>query len=635
MASIDQTIAYFEKLRKLLELEKAEDAKSFEAAVQSGSVHHRAEIGICWFPLRIIETGYGFGDYPFVVAERTKNQKSPHQFSPGKPIRIFSLDGEPEDEANGAVEKVFGDQIRIVFFRDELPEIIDFGKLGIQLLFDEQSYRLAFETLELVQNAKNCKLADLRNILLGINQTQIEQSIFEFTSSNSLNTSQNEAVKLILETNDVCIIHGPPGTGKTTTLIEAAKQISKQGANILIATPSNAAADHVSISLLKAGVKVVRAGNPVRISAELESITTDGLLKLSKEYSFIKEARKRADEFRRMAGKYKRNFGPAEREQRKLLIQEARALTKDAVKMERMIVDSIYEQAEVITCTLVGANNSAPSKLMFDFVFIDEAAQASEPLCWIPILKANRVVMAGDPFQLPPTIKSDAAAKGGLSLTLMEKAMDNVPVALLNIQYRMNPTIMAFPNLWFYKGQLKAAEHLGLRYIQDDSGVMLLDTAGLGYEEITNQESRSFTNPGEVDLIFNQLLLLSESLNGSHIYSVAIISPYSQQIRLIQHEFTDRFSDGIPNLKVQIQTIDSFQGQERDIVFVSLVRSNDRNEIGFLKDYRRMNVAMTRAKFKLVMVGDSATLANDPFYDKLITYCMNEGHYHSAWEFIS
>lgn len=635
MASIDQTTAYFDQLRKLLELEKAEDAKSFEAAVKSGSVHHRAEIGICWYPLRIIETGYGFADYPFVVAERTKNQKSPHQFSPGKPIRIFSLDGEPEDEANGAVEKVFGDQIRIVFFRDELPEIIDFGKLGIQLLFDEQSYRLAFETLELVQNAKNCKLADLRNILLGINQTQIEQSSFEFTSSDSLNTSQNEAVKLILETNNVCIMHGPPGTGKTTTLIEAAKQISKQGANILIATPSNAAADHVSISLLKAGVKVVRAGNPVRISAELESITSDGLLKQSKEYSFIKESRKRADEFRRMAGKYKRNFGPAEREQRKLLIQEARALTKDAVKMERMIVDSIYEQAEVITCTLVGANNSVPSKLMFDFVFIDEAAQASEPLCWIPILKANRVVMAGDPFQLPPTIKSDVAAKGGLSLTLMEKAMDKVPVALLNIQYRMNPTIMAFPNLWFYKGQLKAAEHLDLRYIQDDSGVMFLDTAGLGYEEITNQESRSFTNPGEVDLILKQLLLLSESLNGSHIYSLAIISPYSQQIRLIQHEFNDRFSDGIPNLKVQIQTIDSFQGQERDIVFVSLVRSNDRNEIGFLKDYRRMNVAMTRAKFKLVIVGDNATLANDPFYDQLITYCMNEGHYHSAWEFIS
>jgi superfamily I DNA and/or RNA helicase len=243
--------------------------------------------------------------------------------------------------------------------------------------------------------------------------------------------------------------------------------------------------------------------------------------------------------------------------------------------------------------------------------------------------------MAGDPFQLPPTIKSDAAARGGLSLTLMEKAMELVPVALLNVQYRMNPAIMAFPNQWFYKGQLTAADNLDLRFIKDDSGVMFLDTAGLGYEEISNQETRSFTNLGEVDLLFKQLILLSESLNGSHIYSVAIISPYSQQIRLIQHEFNEQFSDGIPNLKAQIQTIDSFQGQERDIVFVSLVRSNDRNEIGFLKDYRRMNVAMTRAKFKLVMVGDSATLANDPFYDQLITYCMNEGHYHSAWEFIS
>ena len=635
MASVDQTTAYFEQLRKLLELEKAEDAKSFEAATKSGSVHHRAEIGICWYPLRIVETGYGFGDYPFVVVERTKNQRSPHQFGPGKPIRIFSMDADQEEETNGVVEKVFGDQMRLVFFRDELPDVIDFGKLGIQLLFDEQSYRLAFETLDLVQNAKNCRLAEIRSVLLGKVEATFEPLNFDFTSSDDLNVSQNEAVKLILSTNDVCIVHGPPGTGKTTTLIEAAKQLSKQGAKILISTPSNAAADHVSLSLLKAGVKVVRAGNPVRISSELESITTDGLLKQSKEFSFIKESRKRADEFRRLAGKYKRSFGPEERTQRKLLLQEAHALTKDAVKMERMIVDSIYEHAEVITSTLVGASNSIPSKLTFDYVFIDEAAQASEPLCWIPILKANRVVMAGDPFQLPPTIKSDAAARGGLSLTLMEKAMELVPVALLNVQYRMNPAIMAFPNQWFYKGQLTAADHLDLRYIQDDSGVMFLDTAGLGYEEISNQETRSFTNPGEAELIFKQLVSLSESFNSSHIYSVAIISPYSQQIRLIQHEFNEQFSDGIPYLKVQIQTIDSFQGQERDIVFVSLVRSNDRNEIGFLKDYRRMNVAMTRAKFKLVMVGDSATLANDPFYDQLITYCMNEGHYHSAWEFIS
>jgi superfamily I DNA and/or RNA helicase len=632
---MDLTQSYFDQLKKLLELEKAEDAKSFDESIRSGSIQQRAEAGLVWYPLRIVETGYGFGDYPFVVVERTRNQKAPHQFSPGKPVRLFSTEASEEDEAIGAIEKVFGDQMKIVFFKDELPEILDFGKLGAQILFDEQSYKLAFETIDIVRNARNCRLAELRNILLGIEPANKNSDCYSFTSSDRLNDSQNESVKLILETEDVCIVHGPPGTGKTTTLIEAARQLVEQGAKVLIATPSNAAADHVSLSLLKAGIKIVRAGNPVRISAELEAITTEGLLKQSSDYQFIKESRKRADEFRRMAGKYKRNFGPEERAQRKLLMQEAHSLSKDAVKMERMIIDSIYDQAEVITATLVGASNSIPSKLEFDFVFIDEAAQAPEHLCWIPILKAKRLVMAGDPFQLPPTIKSDEAARGGLSITLMEKTMDKVPVSLLRVQYRMNPAIMAFPNLWFYKGLLQAADHLSSRYLQADSGITFLDTAGIGYDEQSNHSTRSFTNPGEVTLILKQLELLTETIDSSQYYSVALISPYSEQVRLLNEEFTTVFPEGIPHFKVNIQTIDSFQGQERDIVFVSLVRSNERNEIGFLKDYRRMNVAMTRAKFKLMMVGDSATLANDPFYDKLITFCMDNGHYQSAWEFIS
>jgi ATP-dependent RNA/DNA helicase IGHMBP2 len=632
---MDLTQSYFDHLRKLLDLEKAEDSKSFEESIRFGSIQQRAEAGLAWYPLRIVETGYGFGDYPFVVVERTRNQKAPHQFGPGKPVRLFSSDAAEEEEVNGAVEKVFGDQMKIVFFRDELPEILDFGKLGIQILFDEQSYKLAYETLDIVKNAKNCRLAELRNILLGLTDSSKDLESYSFASNESLNYSQNESVKLILETQDVCIIHGPPGTGKTTTLIEAAKQLVQQGARILITTPSNAAADHVSLSLLKSGIKVVRAGNPVRISADLESITTEGLLKTSSNFQIIKESRKRADEFRRMASKYKRNFGPEERAQRKLLQQEAHALSKEATKMERMVVDSIFEMAQVVTSTLVGASNSVPSKIYFDYVFIDEAAQAPEHLCWIPILKANRLVMAGDPFQLPPTIKSDEASKGGLSITLMEKLMNHVPVSLLKVQYRMNPAIMAFPNLWFYKGLLEAAEHLNTRFLKEDSGITFLDTAGLGYEEQSNQSTRSFTNPGEVTLILKQLEIISDSLDSSQYYTVALISPYSEQVRLLNEEFSSFFPNGFPFLKVNIQTIDSFQGQERDIVFVSLVRSNARNEIGFLKDYRRMNVAMTRAKFKLMMVGDSATLANDVFYDKLITFCMDQGHYQSAWEFIA
>lgn len=340
-----------------------------------------------------------------------------------------------------------------------------------------------------------------------------------------------------------------------------------------------------------------------------------------------------------MAGKYKRHFGRAEREQRKQLRNEADSLIKDARRVEEQIVSGLLNNAQAIVTTLVGAVNHFLRERTFSTIIIDEAAQALEPATWIPISKADRVIFAGDPFQLPPTVKSREAELGGLSKTLVEKQLDlGRPVNLLDRQYRMNKLIMGFSNEWFYEGKLVADETVSDWTLMSVAGPIhpmeFVDTAGLNYEESQDQESMSFENPDEFRLIRTHLLRLAGELSDEEEPTVGIISPYRQQVRYMKEAVAkDALLSEIPNLVVN--TIDSFQGQERDIIYISLVRSNSRNEIGFLSDYRRMNVAMTRAKKKLVMIGDSATLGGHEFYDKLLEYCDKTGSYRSAWELVT
>jgi superfamily I DNA and/or RNA helicase len=281
----------------------------------------------------------------------------------------------------------------------------------------------------------------------------------------------------------------------------------------------------------------------------------------------------------------------------------------------------------------MGVHTHLPKDLEFDFVCIDEAAQAIEPQCWLPIIRAQRLILAGDPFQLPPTVKSDKAAKDGLSVTLMEKVLNRVPTVLLDVQYRMNPQIMAFSNRWFYEGRLQAHESTHQRYFDKGRGVVFIDTAGAGYEEEQNPETQSIANPGEAAFLLEHWNALQGSAELGRTFTTALISPYSEQVRLLASQFEELLRD--EKQSIRIQTIDSFQGQEHDCVVISLVRSNARAEIGFLRDYRRMNVAMTRARYQLIILGDSATLAGDPFYDALINWCMEQGFYRSVWEIIS
>ena len=622
--------AYFSKLSVLHAEEREEEEKQFATALTSLSVQQQAATGLCWHPLQIVETGYSFGDYPFAWVERTKHRDSPHSFSPGKPVRIFSASQGDEEAVTGVLDALRDNRAKIVFFRDELPDILDEARLVMQAQFDALAYKRCNEALEEIKNARNCRLAQLRDVLIGKQNADTRPNeLFGHAMDARLNSSQNQAVQCIAETRDVAVIHGPPGTGKTTTLVSAAVQICRQDGRILLSAPSNAAVDHLCSNLLAKGLNVVRIGNPVRVSEQLESITVEGKIRNSPEFSVIREARKQADAYRTMALKYKRSFGAAEREQRNLLLKEAKSLLRDANQLEKTLSDAVFHSADVVCGTLMAVHTHLPKDLEFDFVFIDEAAQALEPLCWLPLIRAERLVLAGDPFQLPPTVKSQKAAKGGLGITLMEKVLNHVPTVLLDVQYRMNPHIMAFPNRWFYEEKLRGHESTFARYPKNGSGLLFIDTAGAGYEEEFSTETQSISNPGEAAFLHAHWNTLFPAETGNDIASIALISPYNEQVRLL----TDQFEgESTGNRKIRIRTIDSFQGQESDCVIISLVRSNERREIGFLRDYRRMNVAMTRARYQLIMLGDSATLTADPFYDALINWCIQENMYRSVWE---
>jgi ATP-dependent RNA/DNA helicase IGHMBP2 len=401
--------------------------------------------------------------------------------------------------------------------------------------------------------------------------------------------------------------------------------------------PSNTAVDLLSEKLSLEGLNVVRVGNPARVSERLMSLTLDSKMTGHQQMKEIKKLKKQANEFRSMAHKYKRNFGPAEREQRKALLTEARRIMKDVENTEQYIVNDLLAKAQVITATLVGANHYTVRNLNYHTVVIDEAGQALEPACWIPILKAKKLVLAGDHCQLPPTIKSDEAARKGLNKTLLEKntLLHPEAVVLLEEQYRMHERIMGYSSAVFYNNQLKAHASVATHTLKEDEKPLLfIDTAGCGFEE--KNEDFSISNPEEAAFvckhITQQVTQLAEKYNAEDFPTIAVISPYRQQVLQLQEYVQSSSILQTYAHKISVNTIDSFQGQERDMVYISMTRSNADNKIGFLSDIRRMNVAMTRARKKLVVVGDSGTLSQLPFYENFIAYAQQYELYQSAWE---
>lgn len=632
-------MTYFDDLLDLLKIEQAEDRAQYQKLTETTSIADRRANGLTWYPIAIRGSEMSRGDYLTVEVERTTHQDIPHQLRFGMPAVLFSNHDPKADRVEGTITHQSGNRAKITLRTDELPDWSRDGKLGIEVLFDENSYNEMEQALKTARNQSEKSDNRLIQILTGEKEPTF-RSEAPTLSLPRLNPSQVAAVGKIVAANELAIVHGPPGTGKTTTLIQAIKTLIKQDhQKILVVAPSNTAVDLLSEKLHGEGLNVLRIGNPARVSDRLMALTLDH--KVS-EHSAIKEAKKlkkQANEFRNMAHKYKRNFGKAEREQRKALFDEAHRIMKDVANTEQYVIDDLIAKAQVITATLVGANHYTVRHLTYHTAVIDEAGQALEPACWIPILKAQKVILAGDHCQLPPTIKSPEAARKGLAKTLLEKCVELHPeaVSLLDEQYRMHEHIMGYSSQVFYENKLKAHESVARHSLfEGDTSLVFVDTAGCGFEE--KLDGTSSTNPEEAALLMRhlsqQVADLSTHYTVQNFPTIAIISPYKQQINILKEQLLQYPDLLVYGDKISVNTIDSFQGQERDIVYISLVRSNTEGDIGFLSDIRRMNVAMTRARKKLVIVGDSATLASLPFYADFITYSEALNTYQSAWEWM-
>jgi ATP-dependent RNA/DNA helicase IGHMBP2 len=604
-------MSYFQQLIGQLAAERAADEAFFIGLTTGTGAARRRELGLSWYPVAIRNTEPARGDYLSVEVERTTHKELGHQIRFGSSVALFS-NHDSSDRVNGTVTYIDGDRMKVTLLTEELPDWAGAGKLGIELLFDAYSYQEMRDALKKAERTDS----HLIQVLTGSASPAFTPTVY---SNNALNSSQEKAVRNILGAQDLAIVHGPPGTGKTTTLVAAITELVKSGEpQILVVAPSNTAVDLLSEQLSATGLNVLRIGNPVRVIERLQKLTLDSRMAGHEQVKEVKKLKKMAAEFKNMAHKYKRSFGKAEREQRKALFEEAHRIMRDVARIEEFVSDDVIGKAQVITATLVGADHDTIKKLTFNTVVMDEAGQALEPAAWIPILKAQRLILAGDHLQLPPTVKSP---QSGLTTTLLEKAVALHPeaVTLLEEQYRMNTPIMGFSSLKFYRNRLTAHPLVANRlWKAGDKPFTFIDTAGAGYEE--QAAGTSTSNPEEAAFIVHHI-----SAMNYEAVSVAVIAPYKEQVNLLKDLFI-----GTP---IEVNTVDGFQGQERDVIYISLTRSNSEGSIGFLADYRRMNVAMTRAKLKLVLVGDSATLGQTPFYAELIAHAEGLGGYESVWEY--
>ena len=629
------------KVRELLLLEKEEDLLQYKRKMSNTSITERRKEGVCWYPVGIERTHFDAGERLLVRISRSKEHKESHMFQSGKLVSLFSNSGnnnEHKDTVTGVVNKAGETEMIITLNCDGEPGWLHDGNVGVQLLFDDNAYLEMERAMNIVIDPQDDRLLYLRRVLLEGEEADFSQPYN--VKIPYLNLTQNNAINLITSAKDVAIVHGPPGTGKTTTIVESIHQTIKTEKQVLVCAPSNAAVDLLCEKLGEKGLNVVRVGHPARVTDEILSKTLDARIAHHSNYKDLKAVKRQAEEYYRTAMKYKRNFGYEEREQRRLLLQESSKLKKEAEHLEYYIINDILSNAHVIASTLVGSSNYQIRDRRFSTVFIDEAAQGLEPATWIPITKANRVVFAGDHCQLPPTIKSFKAAKEGLDETLFEKVIKRSKVdVMLEEQYRMNRYIMKFSSSYFYGDKLVANTEVDNWTIFDgDLALEFVDTAGCGFFEQVDKETKSSYNTEECDLMlkhFRHYFSVVQNQVELTNTTVGIISPYKAQVSLLQNSFKGIESEFEKNTpKISVNTIDSFQGQERDIIYISLVRSNEKGEIGFLSDIRRMNVAMTRAKKKLVIIGDSATIGQHKFYNALLDYVNEIGAYKSAFEFL-
>ena len=552
-----------------------------------------------------------------------------HNFEAGRPVCFFTIKNDTSTAGAKATKGgsklqylsftatvSYAEQDRMVVALPDSGRIVDLQRqdaLGVQLFFDETSYRLMFEALDRVIRARIGRLADLRDIFY----TKAPASRYTFDAMRFpwLNASQEKAVNEVLWAKDVAVVHGPPGTGKTTTLVEAIFETLRRESQVLVCAQSNMAVDWISEKLVDRGINVLRIGNPTRVNDKMLSFTYERRFEAHPDYPQLWSIRKAIRELRQ------------QRKHADSWHQKMDRLKSRATELELRIRSSLFGEARVIASTLTGAANRVLEGEKYSTLFIDEAAQALEAACWIAIRKAGRVILAGDHCQLPPTVKSIMALKGGLGKTLMERIVENKPetVTLLKMQYRMNEQIMKFSSEWFYHGMVESAPTVSHRGILDyDTPMMWIDTAECDGKEEFVGENFGRINRAEAELTLQTLQQYLEKIGKQRILEesidVGIISPYRAQVQLLRKELRKREFFRPYRHLLTVNTVDGFQGQERDIILISLVRSNDGGDIGFLRDLRRMNVAITRARMKLIILGSSETMTSHPFYKKLYEY---------------
>ena len=613
---------------QLLQQEYEYEKEMFWDSTHKADVPRKVQQGICWYPVRIGASRYNSLNQLTVDVFRVEGEDVEHNFEYGRPVCFFRLKENGELvylDCPAAISYVQDNRMVIALSEAQMLAVLNREEgWGVQLYFDDTSYKMMFAALRKVILANNDRTAYLRDVLLGNLPAGFRDLLpMRFPW---LNASQENAVNRVLAAREVAIVHGPPGTGKTTTLVEAVFETLHRENQVLVCAQSNTAVDWISEKLLDRGIPVLRIGNPTRVNDKMLAFTYERRFEAHEDYPELWSLRKAIRELQSRI----RGNGAGKREQ---LRHQLSKLRHRALELEIRIHDDLFREARVIASTLVGAANRLLEHRRFSSLFIDEAAQALEAACWIAISKADRVILAGDHCQLPPTIKCLEALRGGLGDTLMEKVVRRKPetVSLLRMQYRMHEDIMAFPSHWFYHDRLLAAPEVRYRGILDyDNAITWIDTAALDFKEKNVADGTGRINLGEAGLLIRHLRSYMERIGEKRILDehidFGIISPYRAQVRYLrQLLYKEPFFRPFRSL-LTVHTVDGFQGQERDVVFVSLVRANEEGQIGFLRDLRRMNVAITRARMKLVILGDAVTLTRHPFYKALYDYIGKLNH---------
>lgn len=667
--------------RTLLQLEYYTEKEAFRKLTEQMGMQRKVKRGDAWFPLQVGKSFYNSLNQTAIEVFRTSDQDIEHNFEFGRPVMFFMVKkmGKNENQGNAALQQsenasdanhkvqnsnlkvqsikyfsftgtvsyVDGDRM-VVTVPDSAP-LLELQQstdpIGVQLSFDETSYKLMFEALDRVMKAKNNRLAYLRDLFYS--HQKAGRFSFEPMKFPWLNPTQERAVNEVLWAKDVAIVHGPPGTGKTTTLVEAINETLMRESQVLVCAQSNMAVDWISEKLVDRGINVLRIGNPTRVNDKMLGFTYERRFESHPDYPQLWAIRKAIRELRKNRKKGSENYH-----------QKMDRLKSRAAEIEIRINAELFGEARVIACTLVGSAHRLLEGMKFGTLFIDEAAQALEAACWIPMKRASRVILAGDHCQLPPTVKSIAALRAGLGKTLMERIAENKPevVTLLKIQYRMNDEIMRFSSDWFYGGKVESAPQIKYRSVLDyDHPITWIDTSNeenqitiegedapedsastassvsaanqnsdLNFKEQFVGESFGRINKAEAELTLLTLAEYFTKIGKQRVLEeridVGIISPYRAQVQYLK-KLIKKYEFFKPYRRlISVNTVDGFQGQERDVILISLVRSNDEGQIGFLKDLRRMNVAMTRARMKLIILGNKDTMTKHPFYKKLWEY---------------